>query len=68
MALADNFLQLVVIYLDIQNYHLIGETSRVEYDNDGETLKVWNIMYIVAKDEEVALDTPSLAISKNYLT
>ncbi len=45
MALADNFLQLVVIYLDIQNYHLIGETSRVEYDNDGETLKVWNIMY-----------------------
>lgn len=40
----------------------------MEYDNDGETLKVWNIMYIVAKDEEVALDTPSLAISKNYLT
>ena len=67
MALADNFLQLVVIYLDIQNYHLIGETSRVEYDNDGETLKVWNIMYIVAKDEEVALDTPSLAISKKLL-
>ena len=67
MALADNFLQLVVIYLDIQNYHLIGETSRVEYDNDGETLKVWNIMYIVAKDEEVALDIPSLAISKKLL-
>ncbi len=59
MALADNFLQLVVIYLDIQNYHLIWETSRVEYDNDGETLKVWNIMYIVAKDEEVALDIPN---------
>ena len=30
----------------------------MEYDNDGETLKVWNIMYIVAKDEEVALDIP----------
>ena len=31
----------------------------MEYDNDGETLKVWNIMYIVAKDEEVALDIPN---------
>ena len=39
----------------------------MEYDNDGETLKVWNIMYIVAKDEEVALDIPSLAISKKLL-
>ena len=38
----------------------------MEYDNDGETLKVWNIMYIVAKDEEVALDFTFALSDINY--